>query len=332
VKSLWLAEEDRKLFEVVSAVGVGHWDKVATFFENRSGKQCRERWLNHVCPEVKKSPWTAEEDEMILKLVEDHGPKWAFVARHIPGRTDGAIKNRYFTFVRKQIARRPSSWQVTGKRYEGSKSATVQVSNLKSSSKEVKTPNSKSKSITIPTAVSISTPTYSNFTSSPPLDIPVAIPIRSSSSPTSSTSTKGPSASGIFLAPAIPAPDFTLNTTAAPSFSSLGYPVSRLQDDSSSYFQKPPSPPATNPQMQARMISNFLQCSPCHRIQSPSCAQVNVVPITPTSYQDKMNLKVAETTPISQKLPSLTEMLSTIKPTQPGLPSCNGMTLLFART
>jgi hypothetical protein len=25
-------------------------------------------------------------------------------------------------------------------------------------------------------------------------------------------------------------------------------------------------------------------------------------------------------------------MLSTIKPTQPGLPSCNGMTLLFART
>ena len=35
----------------------------------RVGKQCRERWNNHLCPEVKKTEWSEEEDRSILQGV-----------------------------------------------------------------------------------------------------------------------------------------------------------------------------------------------------------------------------------------------------------------------
>merc|ERR1719399_1010415 len=35
----------------------------------RVGKQCRERWNNHLCPDVKKSEWSDAEDLAILQGV-----------------------------------------------------------------------------------------------------------------------------------------------------------------------------------------------------------------------------------------------------------------------
>ncbi|CAN0488195.1 unnamed protein product, partial [Laminaria digitata] len=32
----------------------------------RLGKQCRERWFNHLDPTVKKSEWTPREDEVLF--------------------------------------------------------------------------------------------------------------------------------------------------------------------------------------------------------------------------------------------------------------------------
>ena len=38
-------------------------DMKGNFGENsRSGKQCRERWHNHLNPKVKKRSWTVEEE------------------------------------------------------------------------------------------------------------------------------------------------------------------------------------------------------------------------------------------------------------------------------
>jgi len=41
--------------------------------KGRSGKQCRERWVNHLKPEVKKGGWTHEEDELILQKQAELG-------------------------------------------------------------------------------------------------------------------------------------------------------------------------------------------------------------------------------------------------------------------
>jgi myb proto-oncogene protein len=100
-KSTWTKEEDVLLSEIVRAHGARNWPQVSTFLPGRSGKQCRERYKNHLDPGVKKSPFAFEEDMLIVRLVEEHGQKWAFLATLIPGRTDNAIKNRYNSSLRR---------------------------------------------------------------------------------------------------------------------------------------------------------------------------------------------------------------------------------------
>jgi myb proto-oncogene protein len=41
----------------------------------RCGKSCRLRWMNYLRPDVKLGKYTKEEDEIIIKLHEEHGNK-----------------------------------------------------------------------------------------------------------------------------------------------------------------------------------------------------------------------------------------------------------------
>ena len=47
--------------------GMTKWRDIAARVTNRIGKQCRERWDNHLDPALSKSPWSEEED---LRLIE----------------------------------------------------------------------------------------------------------------------------------------------------------------------------------------------------------------------------------------------------------------------
>jgi len=43
----------RKLRELVSKIGKKKWSKIAKNLPGRIGKQCRERWMNHLKPGIK---------------------------------------------------------------------------------------------------------------------------------------------------------------------------------------------------------------------------------------------------------------------------------------
>ena len=69
VKGPWTKEEDVKVMELVKELGPKKWSAIADHLPGRIGKQCRERWHNHLNPDIRKDAWTPEEDAVILRLV-----------------------------------------------------------------------------------------------------------------------------------------------------------------------------------------------------------------------------------------------------------------------
>lgn len=101
VKGPWTVEEDKKLIEWVHKEGALKWSRAAQYIPGRSGKQCRERWLNNLNPNLKKSNWNDEEDELIFTLYKKYGSAWSKIARHFEGRTENSIKNRFYSTIRR---------------------------------------------------------------------------------------------------------------------------------------------------------------------------------------------------------------------------------------
>jgi myb proto-oncogene protein len=93
-KGAWTKEEDDRLVAYIRAHGEGCWrslPKAAGLM--RCGKSCRLRWINYLRPDLKRGNFTADEDDLIIKLHSLLGNKYVSArlccsapSQYLPGR------------------------------------------------------------------------------------------------------------------------------------------------------------------------------------------------------------------------------------------------------
>ena len=102
----WASDEDDLLKKAVSPFLDSqriNWSAVQKSIPGRTDVQCRERWVNVLDPSISAAPFTPQEDEELLNLVEIHGNgNWSKISQEFgKKRTDNQLWRRW-----KQISTR----------------------------------------------------------------------------------------------------------------------------------------------------------------------------------------------------------------------------------
>ncbi|CAK7274886.1 hypothetical protein SEPCBS57363_006394 [Sporothrix epigloea] len=100
IKGSWTDAEDKRLTYIVTTASSLNWSNVADEMQGRSAKQCRERWVQNLRPDLEHEPINEMEGNFIMAQVETLGKKWAEIARRLEYdlgriRSDNNVKNWY---------------------------------------------------------------------------------------------------------------------------------------------------------------------------------------------------------------------------------------------
>jgi hypothetical protein len=94
-KAKFTLNEDAILTRAVTELGTDDWRQIARCLPGRNQRQCRDRWLNYLSPDVSNGPWTPEEEQLLLEKYAEYGAAWKRIGGCFAARTDINIKSRW---------------------------------------------------------------------------------------------------------------------------------------------------------------------------------------------------------------------------------------------
>ncbi|CAD8082551.1 unnamed protein product [Paramecium primaurelia] len=111
----WTEQEDQLLFSVhqefQKSGRENKWSQIAKeIFKQSSNKvfrqpkQCRERWINRLDPNISNVPWDKQQEIDLLKMILIRGKKWSELSiLYGRTRTENTLKNKYNSLIKREI-------------------------------------------------------------------------------------------------------------------------------------------------------------------------------------------------------------------------------------
>lgn len=101
IRTRFAPQEDKEILRLVSLYGYKDWSKISSElskssnnFIQKTPRQCRDRYVNYLSPNIKKGEWTLEEDQCLVHNYVMSLFNLKSMKKLLPGRSEVAIKNR----------------------------------------------------------------------------------------------------------------------------------------------------------------------------------------------------------------------------------------------
>lgn len=107
-RKLWSNAEDVALEKLIGIQqDPPRWDIIAVQLAElnytKTAKQCKDRWINNLSPLLNKNKWTSSESQELFRQYLQNGNRWKNISSIFSGRTDNAVKNQFFSVIRKSL-------------------------------------------------------------------------------------------------------------------------------------------------------------------------------------------------------------------------------------
>lgn len=100
IKGNWNEEEDLILIKWGERHGNKKWDQCVKILKERNEKECQERWINILNPELIKGKWQVEEQIKLFAYLVIFGCSWGKVSNHLKTRSEQVIKTFFYSCLR----------------------------------------------------------------------------------------------------------------------------------------------------------------------------------------------------------------------------------------
>jgi hypothetical protein len=108
-KGAWKADEDHRLITAIECQQAHqqiNWHAVEEQVGTRRAMQCKDRWVSHLDPNLRRGSFTKEEYQKVWRLQAKFGNKFVKIASEMPGRSATRVKAAWRTILRKEITNR----------------------------------------------------------------------------------------------------------------------------------------------------------------------------------------------------------------------------------